>query len=162
MNGLRLLGDGDADPSNISALHARCFDDCWSAAYLSSLLAMPGCFAIVAGSPSNPEGFVLGRIAADEVEVLTLGVHPERRRHGIGGSLVDSAAAHAAALGAQIMFLEVGRSNTAARALYAARGFLSVGERRAYYATLAGSRDDAIILRASLPLEPLGKRCRLR
>jgi ribosomal-protein-alanine N-acetyltransferase len=154
---LHLLALPDADLDAIAALHERCFDECWSASFLSSVLAAPGCFGVVAGPNSAPDAFIVGRVAADEVEVLTLAVQPESRRRGIGGALVDFAASHAARLGAKAMFLEVGRSNATARSIYATRGFLPVGERRGYYDSGSGPREDAIILRASLPLDPLGK-----
>jgi [ribosomal protein S18]-alanine N-acetyltransferase len=155
---LRMLELADADLDALSELHGSCFDARWSASFLQSLLTTPGCFGVVAGAKSAPDGLIVGRVAADEVEVLTLAVRPERRRSGIGGALVGLAAVHAATLGAVAMFLEVGTSNASARALYATRGFLPVGERRGYYASSSGPPEDAIILRASLPLDPLGKR----
>ena len=158
MIGVRLLKLAEADLNTLSELHGHCFKDRWSASYLSSLLITPGTFAVVSGPQSGPDGFVIGRVAADEVEILTLAVRPERRRRGIGSALVDYAAAHAAALGAAAMFLEVDALNVSARGLYAAQGFLPVGERPGYYAASGDSRGDAIILRASLPLAPLGKR----
>jgi ribosomal-protein-alanine N-acetyltransferase len=42
------------------------------------------------------------------------------------------------------MFLEVRESNSAARALYASRGFLAVGRRRGYYRSPV---EDALVLR---------------
>lgn len=153
----RLLKLAQADLGAIAELHGRCFADRWSPSFLSSLLVTPGCFALVAAPDTAPDGFIVGRVASNEAEILTLAVRPESRRRGIGGALVDAAAAHAARLGAAAMFLEVGVSNAPARGLYETRGFHSVGERRAYYATTSGSREDAVILRASLPLAPLGK-----
>jgi ribosomal-protein-alanine N-acetyltransferase len=158
MNHLRILELTDADLDALAELHRCCFDDCWSASFFLRLLTTPGCFCVAVGAKSAPDGFLVGRAAADEVEILTLAVRPERRRRGLGGALVELAAVHAATLGAASVFLEVGRSNTSARALYAARGFFPVGERRGYYAPSNGPREDAIILRASLPLAPLGKR----
>jgi ribosomal-protein-alanine N-acetyltransferase len=152
MTHLRILELADADLDALSGLHGRCFDDCWSASFLLTLLTTPGCFCAVIGAKSAPDGFLVGRVAADEAEILTLAVRPERRRRGLGGALVDLAAVHAATLGAASAFLEVGTSNASARALYAARGFLPVGERHGYYASSNRLPEDAIILRASLPL----------
>lgn len=154
---VRLIDRADADFDALSNLHGRCFGDRWSPAFLKALLATPGCFGVVAGAKSAPDGLIVGRVAADEMEILTLAVRPERRRRGIADALVDLCAVRAATLGAAAMFLEVGTSNAPARALYAARGFLPVGERRGYYASSDGPLEDAIILRASLPLDPLGK-----
>ena len=91
---------------------------------------------------------ILARVAADEAEILTLAVHPERRRHGLGSALLGAAVDRAIASGARSMFLEVAVTNKAARALYAAHGFVEAGLRRRYYS----DGTDALILRStSLP-----------
>ena len=89
----------------------------------------PGVFAL-----SSQDGFVLARAAGGEAEILTLAVAPAARGQGLGRALLQAAAAHAATLGAQSMFLEVGADNPAALALYAGLGFVRAGQRKAYYA----------------------------
>jgi ribosomal-protein-alanine N-acetyltransferase len=95
-------------------------------------------------------GMILARLAADESEILTLAVVPEHRRLGIGAALLRAAMAHAAALGANTMFLEVAVTNAAALALYSAHGFAAAGTRRHYYA----DGTDALILRSTLRAGP--------
>ncbi len=97
---------------------------------------------------------VLARAAADEAEILTLGVVPTARRRGLGRALLDAAKAEAARRGARAVFLEVSTHNAAARRLYLASGFVEAGLRRRYYAD--GS--DALLLRADLSpgAEPAG------
>jgi ribosomal-protein-alanine N-acetyltransferase len=51
--------------------------------------------------------------------------------------------------GARALFLEVADDNTAARRLYAARGFVQVGRRANYYRRAAGLVD-ALVLRLLL------------
>jgi ribosomal-protein-alanine N-acetyltransferase len=97
-------------------------------------------------------------VAADEVEILTLAVRPDRRRRGAGTALVHAAARHAIGLGASQIFLEVAIGNAAARRLYSGLGFAEVGRRKAYYLKEPAKREDALILRSNLPLSPLGKR----
>jgi ribosomal-protein-alanine N-acetyltransferase len=94
----------------------------------------------------------LARAAAGEAEILTLAVMPPARGQGLGRALLQSAAAHAASLGAASVFLEVGADNPAALALYASLGFDRVGQRKAYYA--AHGTGDAWVLKAQLPLPP--------
>jgi ribosomal-protein-alanine N-acetyltransferase len=60
--------------------------------------------------------------------------------------LLAGAMAQAASLGATAMFLEVSERNEAARALYAAAGFVPAGRRRRYYA----DGTDALVLRRDL------------
>jgi ribosomal-protein-alanine N-acetyltransferase len=65
----------------------------------------------------------------------------------LGRRLLQSAVTHAASLGAQSMFLEVGTDNPAALALYAGLGFVRVGQRKAYY---AASGADAWVMQRKL------------
>lgn len=147
-----LLGANESDLSVLAELHALAFAEPWTARAIGELLASSGTFAFRAN-----DGFVLARVAGSEAEILTLAVRPERRRLGTGSVLICAAADEALARGAAELFLEVGRDNAAARALYGRLGFVMVGERKNYYATGTGSHEDALILRSKLPLSPLGK-----
>ena len=92
-------------------------------------------------------GYVIAHRAADEAEVLNLGVVPERRRGGIGRALVKTLLAALASGGAKAVFLEVRASNAAAQALYRSFGFLPVGRRSGYY---RHPTEDAVILRTAI------------
>jgi ribosomal-protein-alanine N-acetyltransferase len=129
----------------LAALHAAAFppDQAWGAEAIGLMLGMAG----AQGFHSPGQGFVLARIAADEAEILTLAVAPAARRQGHGTALMAAALAAARARGAAAMLLEVAEGNAAARALYAALGFVPVGRRRRYYA----DGTDALILRCPLP-----------
>ncbi|MBX3456085.1 tRNA (adenosine(37)-N6)-threonylcarbamoyltransferase complex dimerization subunit type 1 TsaB [Ferrovibrio sp.] len=106
----------------------------WSADSLRQLLAMPGAFALLAIDPAGqPAGFLLGRNAADEAEVVTIAVRPLARRLGVGAALMEAFQQRAQAGGAQILFLEVAEDNAAGRALYARAGYEAVGRRPGYY-----------------------------
>jgi ribosomal-protein-alanine N-acetyltransferase len=78
-------------------------------------------------------GFALARVAADEAELLSLGVIPAARRQGIGQALLDDVIRVAAARQAAALFLEVAETNEAARRLYGTNGFSAVGRRPDYY-----------------------------
>ncbi|MBW8268375.1 GNAT family N-acetyltransferase [Caldovatus aquaticus] len=138
----------------LAELHRRAFPpgQSWGRDALATMLGLPGTFALWARVPGGaegggPAGFVLARVAAEEAEILTLAVLPERRGAGIGTALLRGAATVAAARGARTLFLEVSEANAAARALYAAAGFTGRGRRPRYYAD--GS--DALVLGLSLP-----------
>ena len=132
-------------PEQLAALHASAFPTPWDAEAFADLLGQASVFA-----ETGDDGFILIRVVADEAEILTLAVRPEARRRGVGGRLVDTAAARAAGLGAGRLFLEVAEDNRPARALYAAAGFVEAGRRRGYYPTAAGGRTDALILALNL------------
>jgi ribosomal-protein-alanine N-acetyltransferase len=133
------------DAALLAALHKTSFPAPWDQAAICELLAGLNAFAFF-----TMAGFVLARAAAGEAEILTLAVAPPARGQGLGRALLQSAAGHAASLGAASIFLEVGADNPAALALYASLGFGRVGQRKAYYASNA----DAWVLNAQLPLSP--------
>jgi ribosomal-protein-alanine N-acetyltransferase len=136
-----------ATPSHAEALahiHASAFPEGerWGADAIALQFGLPGVFGWIAAEG----GMILARVVADEAEVLTLAVDPAARGRGIGRALLDRAMRTALERGAGRLFLEVGASNVAARALYRACGFVEVGRRRAYYRGGA----DALVLRAAI------------
>jgi tRNA threonylcarbamoyladenosine biosynthesis protein TsaB len=148
-----LLFDGDA--AALAALHTTSFDRPWDEAALRDLLAGPGVFAFTINQNGRLAGFELARAAGGEAEILTLAVLPAARGGGLGRALMRKAAAHAATLGADGLFLEVGTENPAALALYAGLGFARVGARKGYYDSRSQTRTgsgDALVLKAALPL----------
>lgn len=137
------------DSETLARIHAAAFEDAWSAAAIAQLSAQPGVFALLAPPDA---GFILVRVTADEAEILTLATHPASRRRGIGRQLTGAGAALAAQRGAARIFLEVNVGNFAAQALYAGLGFAEVGRRPGYYRRNDGVKEDALVLRADLPL----------
>ena len=129
----------------MAALHAAAFDaaECWPARAFRELLQSPPVFGFLAGDGG---GFALFRAAADEAEVLTIAVLPDRRRTGIASALLEAGLAASRRRGADAIFLEVAADNAAAHALYARAGFDRVGARAAYYA----DGGDALVLRRVL------------
>lgn len=130
-------------PNDLAQLHARSFTTPrpWQAEEFADLLASERCFLL-----AEPQGFVLGRVIADEAELLTVAVAPEARRRGTGARLVAAFAQAARARGAVTAFLEVAEGNVAARALYDASGWAESGRRRAYYHHPDGSAEDALVM----------------
>ena len=133
-------------PDELAALHARCFSTPrpWSASEFTSLLS--NAFLL-----TSQQGFLLGRVVADEAELLTLAVDPVMRRQGIARGLVEDFKSQAINQGAHVAFLEVAADNSAAIALYLSSGFEQVGRRRSYYRQPDATAIDALVLRYSLP-----------
>jgi [ribosomal protein S18]-alanine N-acetyltransferase len=148
----------DDDAPMLAAIHAQCFCETWNTDAIRDLLAMPGAFGF---ADTEGLGFILVRAAGGESEVLTLAVAPAARRRGIAKELVLVAAGHAANAGAAIMFLEVCATNLPALALYSQLGFAEVARRKAYYAGPHGVREDALVLRAVIPLARMGNSLQL-
>jgi ribosomal-protein-alanine N-acetyltransferase len=135
---------GPLHATALAAIHSRAFpsDEFWDERIIAGQLSQPGVFGLL----DKRGGMLLARMAADEAEVLTVAVVPERRQQGVGAGLLTAAAQEARARGATRLFLEVSTRNPAARGLYQSLGFAQVGRRRAYYAD--GS--DALVLRKDL------------
>jgi ribosomal-protein-alanine N-acetyltransferase len=144
----------------LAAVHAAAFAGegrGWSSLEILALLTEPAISVRVAGgTPAEadgalaPAGFALYRAVADEAELLTLAVAPERRRRGLGAGLLAACEAGARAAGATRMFLEVAAGNAAARALYDRAGFRQCGRRPGYYRRPDGGRDDAVVMEKAL------------
>jgi ribosomal-protein-alanine N-acetyltransferase len=99
----------------------------------------------------DQDGALLGwagiRIVADTAEVLTVGVIPAARRHGIGARLLALLLDEARRRDVTEAFLEVRVDNTAAQKLYERSRFVRVGVRRGYYDS---GRVDAVVMRKQL------------
>jgi ribosomal-protein-alanine N-acetyltransferase len=145
---------GRAHLALLAALHARCFTPAWSEATIASLLMLPNSFGQIAtlldNGAARPAGFALTRVAADEAELLSIGVVPDAQRRGIARRLIAACVERVAGAGATKLFLEVGESNQAARALYDGLGFQTTGRRHHYYRLLDGSFEDALVMRRDL------------
>jgi ribosomal-protein-alanine N-acetyltransferase len=149
---LRRLGALDLDLA--AGLHGEAFaalgERAWTRQDIAELLASPGVAGWAAQSGTDAIGFALCRVAADESELLTIAVLPDRRRLGVGHRLLDAVIAHARAAGARALFLEVAADNPAALALYRQAAFQAVAERKAYYRRGDGPAADAVLMRLSL------------
>lgn len=141
----------------LAALHGACFPDQawperpWDESTMVELMTAPGSLALLALRDGQPLGFALARVAADEAEVLSLGVLPAQRGRGVGRALIEALCRLADVLGAGTLHLEVAADNAAALALYRASGFEESGRRRGYYRRRSGPPVDALLLRRGLP-----------
>jgi ribosomal-protein-alanine N-acetyltransferase len=145
----------DAAPAHAAELarvHGGLFASPWSAHAVARLLEHPGATSLLAriGDPPQTVGFIIGRVAVDEAEILSLGVSKELQRRGIGRRLVAALADAASRAGARRLFLEVGQHNGAALALYRGLGFSEVGRRSGYYVHAGAAPEDAIVLAVML------------
>jgi ribosomal-protein-alanine N-acetyltransferase len=77
--------------------------------------------------------FVVSWHVADELHVLNVATRSDRRRRGIGRSLMDTVVTYARGQRVKHVLLEVRRSNAAAIALYRRVGFFAMGVRVKYY-----------------------------
>jgi ribosomal-protein-alanine N-acetyltransferase len=157
--------DVPVDPKNLSLLwaspdrveemaelHKRLFDPAWDAESILRLIEHPAAASFIAQvrEPRALAGFIIGRIAADEAEILSIGVAPEWQRRGIARQMVLGLVRAVRRAEAKRLFLEVAVDNTAAIGLYEDLGFKPVGGRKAYYSRAGGKSADAVILSLDL------------
>jgi ribosomal-protein-alanine N-acetyltransferase len=138
--------------AELAQLHAGLFEKPWDADSFSRLLSHPGSTSFLArvGAPAQTVGFIVSQLAADEAEILTLGVRRDSQRHGIARRLVEALARAARKAEARRLFLEVGQSNAAALGLYKGLGFQQVGQRKGYYEHAGAPAEDALVLALAL------------
>lgn len=133
-----------ADLGALTLLEQAAFSDPWSSEMLTEAMASDGAVSLAAtDSEGAIIGSVLGRVAADEGEILSIAVAPEARGLGLGRALLTRALAEMVAGGAESVWLEVRTSNEAAKAVYRAVGFQAAGIRRGYYRR---PHEDALVL----------------
>jgi len=146
--------------ADIAGLHKELFDPPWDAGAVRALLIDPCASALVAKirlretSQPVPGGFAIGRIAADEAEILSIGVSAPFQRRGIGRRLVEGLSRAVKASGANRLFLEVAADNVSACGLYSSLGFTEVGRRPGYYKRSQGAAIDALTLSRDLTRIP--------
>lgn len=137
----------------MAAAHAQAFATSWREDEFEDLLDGEGIYGFLA-TDDTPLGVILCRIAADQVEVLTVGVVPAARRHGVGEALVTAAMGIARVRQVAQAFLEVAVDNDAAISLYERLGFRRSGKRLYYYDRGEAGRVHALVMRLDLTSEP--------
>jgi ribosomal-protein-alanine N-acetyltransferase len=110
---------------------------------------MPGAIGLLACYGPDPCGFIIGRVAADEAEIITLGVALPWRSKGTARLLLEAFIEEASAQGAGAVYLAVAEDNNAALALYTAAEFQEAGRRHNYYRR-DNDRVDALVLKKTL------------
>jgi len=88
-------------------------------------------------------GYVIFWLVGDEAHILNIAVHPGFRRRGIAKALLSFTLELLLKKGGKGVFLEVRRSNLAARRLYKGFGFKEIGVRKGYY---TDNQEDAIVM----------------
>ncbi|MEC8195118.1 MAG: GNAT family N-acetyltransferase [Pseudomonadota bacterium] len=134
-------------PEAMAEIYAAAFPHsrAWGAAEISDMLASRLTFAI-----ESKYGFALGRVIADEAELLTIAVDPAHQGKGLGHILLTQFEAESKLRGAGWVHLEVAQDNTAALALYTRAGYEICGERPGYYSRPNGEQITASLMKKAL------------
>lgn len=134
--------NGKDDLDHILKLHNSCLPEkCCSVDAIRSLLNSIDTHAIY-----NENGFCIFRIAANEAEIISLGVIEKGRRQGQGKKILCNVTDFLLAENIKKVFLEVENENEIAIKLYEKNGFKQTGVRKDYYKKECGEFADAKIM----------------
>jgi [ribosomal protein S18]-alanine N-acetyltransferase len=147
---MSLRGMRRDDLGAVLEIERRSFAQPWSRAFFEKELTTPFARLTVAEEEAFGRARVVGYTCrwrvTDEVHLLNVAVHPERRGLGYGRDLVAAVVDEARGGAARVVFLEVRAGNVIARRLYRQLGFKDLGVRRSYY----GPGQDAIVMELRL------------
>ncbi len=90
-------------------------------------------------------GYLIQSIAAEEMHILNVCIHPHWQRRNLGTLLVQHAETIALKEKVRSSFLEVRQSNLPAIRLYQKEGYKKIGIRKDYY-PITNGREDAIVM----------------
>ena len=144
---MEIVRMSEAHVAEIAALERECFSLPWSEASIRSELRNELSLWLVAVEDGRMLGYVGSQTVLGESDMMNLAVRPDCRRRGIGKALVEALCEALRVEKAVSLTLEVRASNEAAKALYAALGFTSVGCRPRYYSR---PTEDAELFRKEL------------
>jgi ribosomal-protein-alanine N-acetyltransferase len=131
---LRELARGDLVA--LYELDQLCFDPdiAYSRRELERYLEMAGRLGAVAEDDGKVAGYSLGaRRRNGDALIMTLDVHPDYRRAGVGKRLLEDLLERFRAAGAVRAVLQVAVENAPARAFYRRAGFTETGHLADYY-----------------------------
>ncbi|MEE2944285.1 MAG: ribosomal protein S18-alanine N-acetyltransferase [Pseudomonadota bacterium] len=134
-------------PKDLARLHAAAFRESrpWGTEEFEALLASKHCFCV-----GDSHGFAIGRLIAQESELLTIAVDPVSQGKGHGRLLLQHYHDEAQARGANTLFLEVAKDNTKALNLYKTMSYEVISVRAGYYKRTTGTPVDALIMQLKL------------
>jgi [ribosomal protein S18]-alanine N-acetyltransferase len=134
------------DAAAIAVVHGASFRRGWGEDEVSRLLLEGNVVAHRVMIRRTLAGFIMSRMAADEAEILSVAIAPNRRGRGLSRPLLDFHLRNLAGRAVRAVLLEVDEQNEPARRLYGRAGFREVGRRQGYYESGA----TALVLRRDL------------
>ncbi|HET9693401.1 MAG TPA: ribosomal protein S18-alanine N-acetyltransferase [Steroidobacteraceae bacterium] len=142
------------DVAAVAAVERSSYQFPWSEGIFRDCLRV-GYLCRVAECDGEVVSYGIVAMGAGEAHILNICVRGAVRGRGIGRQMLMLLIERASQAGMQDVFLEVRPSNLHAIALYQSVGFVEVGRRRGYYQAVDG-REDALVLKLSLPVKSGG------
>ncbi len=133
--------------TEIVSLERLCFAEPWSIEQYRKSLEQDSfrVFGILHNNCLN--AYISLYLMDDEAEIISLAVHPQCRKMGLGKSLVSKALLLCRLANVGRVFLETRASNIPALKIYRGLGFAEVARRKNYY---PDNLEDALVLRLDI------------
>jgi ribosomal-protein-alanine N-acetyltransferase len=141
------------DLDRVMEVEARAYSFPWSRGNFLDSLRSGHVSELLATQAEVLLGYYVAMPGVDELHLLNITVVPDFQRCGLGRVLLDRLEWQARQRGLAAIWLEVRASNTRARYLYGARGFVEQGIRRGYYPAAGSRREDAVVMKLGLDQE---------
>ena len=128
-----------ADITRVAALEVQLFGrSAWTMGMLTEELRGQGRWYVAAqpngeGVPAPLVGYAGLWFDGEHAYLMTIGVDPVVKGHGVGKTMLDALVVRAREIGAESLILEVAVDNDVAIAMYRSRGFAQIGLRKRYY-----------------------------
>ena len=150
---MRLMAQGDVDA--VLAIEQAVQRFPWTRGNFADALNSGYICRVDEAEEGGIRGYAILMPAADEAELLNIGVAAAQQRKGLGRAMLAEMLNVAHDKNMQRVFLEVRSSNVAAIALYRSAGFSEIGLRRGYYQNANGS-EDALVMACKMTGEVNG------
>jgi len=122
------------DLKEIQKIERLCFKYPYPTYYMRALLETLADTAIVAEIENEIIGYIFARVEIGNIgHIISIAVHPQWRKRGIGTALMLEAMSKLKSLGCSLVYLEVRISNYSAIKLYKKLGFRIVKRLKRYY-----------------------------
>ena len=132
------------DESHLSSalnIEQRTYEFPWTEGIFRDSLRAGYSSWVVTSPEQQVLAYALMTLAAGEAHILNLCVDPAVQRQGLGRFLLSHLQRVARGGGAELLLLEVRKSNRAAITLYLKSGFHQLGQRKNYYPAHTGAED---------------------
>lgn len=133
------------DLDSIWEIENTSFDHPYSRKFLQYLLSSDNTLNLVAETSRKVIGYSSLKIEGNLAHLLSIAVHPQKRREGIGSKLMQSMRKRLKNA-CERLFLEVRQSNKGAQKFYQKLGLQMRGRKKGYYS----NGEDALIYSLSL------------
>jgi len=147
---LAIRSVGEAEAEILTAIHTECFPRYLNRQAFTDFFVVKNTFALLVENGAEPVAMIVYRVAMEHADIITIGVLPGSRRHGIARMLLEKILDDCRQMGVQKIFLEVEDGNSAGLNLYEQAGFKHISRRKLYYRQLDGSLTDALVMEKRL------------